>query len=235
MLSGCSGSPYSISRCRVEIDTIDSWLRQLARGLSALERLWIWCWSPARCCRKQADLGAVCFSWPHLSPRLAFIQPSPSASPSHRSTAIVESHDMGWGGLMSSCVPVGSCWRPVEPSWLLANAAKDAAVSPLVCCAAHLRGGLTPPPGHPLGASSWGRLSSSFIISMQVGRGSLGHPDQCSWHCTVLPTDLPCFSRGCGTHLYKVQHCAARCHGRIDTCTRTRTQSYTQDTHTHAQ
>lgn len=106
---------------------------------------------------------------------------------------------------MSSCIPVGSCWRPVEPSRLLASAGEDAAVAPLVSCAAHLRGGLTTTAWasswvHPLGAVSHLLL---LLACRQVGRGSLGHPVQCSWHCIVLPSDLPCFSRGCGTHLYQ--------------------------------
>lgn len=121
---------------------------------------------------------------PHLSPRLALIQPSPT---SHRGTAIVECHDIGWGELVSSCTPVGSCWRAVLASGQRWEGCSRVPVSTLCRTPAWWL-------NTTAWASSWGiLLGPSFIlliISMQAGRGSLRpspYGPQCSWPCTVPP------------------------------------------------
>jgi hypothetical protein len=87
-LGGCSESPYSISRCRVEVETIDSWL---AAGPSALERL-SRARSPLAGKRGKQYVGSylgIAFSGPHLTSAVVpararpQIQPSILASPHH--------------------------------------------------------------------------------------------------------------------------------------------------------
>lgn len=109
--------------------------------------------------------------------------PQPWSSPTHPALILISitSHHGNCRMLAHTRANLYTCWQ------LLAVVGEDSAVlalcqrwegctamSSLVCCAAHLRGGLTPPAGHPLGASSWGRLLIFFIISMQVGGASLG-------------------------------------------------------------
>lgn len=111
--------------------------------------------------------------------------PQPWSSPPHPALILISitSHHGNCRMSAHTRANLCTCWQLLavvgEHSAVLALCQRwegCPAMSPLVCCAAHLRGGLTPPAGHPLGASSWGRLLIFFIISMQVGRGSLSLP-----------------------------------------------------------
>lgn len=158
-------------------------------------------------------LGAVCFSWHHhlTSPHLtsAVVQPwsSPhSRASQHRSitaTVIVKCRDIGGGAhsCQTVCLAVAGqlvAGESIQPFW-------TQQLSLLACRAAHLRGGLTPPAGHPLGTSSllvvlllacrWGEdpwsPSVQLLVASQRSAVSLAR----LWYPSVPES--------------RVQHCAA--------------------------
>lgn len=176
----------------------DRLLGQLARGLSALEQLWaavesrrIW----GRC----AFPGLAS---PHLSPRLlALVQPS-SVSASHHIAARQLSNvtTWGWGRLVSSCAPVGSCWRAVLALWSCWEECSSRVPVSRLCRT----------PAWWLNTTAW---ASSWGILLGHPLGAIFHlllllacrwgEDPWAFRSSARGIDLPCLSRGCGTHLYQ--------------------------------
>lgn len=168
----------------------------------------------------------MCFFWPHLT------SPQPPSS-LHPALTLITARQLsnvatwagaGWWLPAHLLAVAGSCWRPSSRSgrsgpWPVLGR-KDAGrlawqpgVPVTELCRTPAWYGLTPPAGHPLGTSSRGHLSSSFIISMQVGRGSLGLPSSPRGLCAVLVRSTARSAVFLAAPVVpictRVQHCAA--------------------------
>lgn len=176
---------------------------------------------------------------------LSLTSPQPPFSlylASHRITAIVKCREIGWYTSGYPLAVVG------EPSWSFKIELDRCGqmgrwgglqnVSSLVCCAAHLRGGLTPTPGHPLGAISCLLLACMWRGDPWPPSGARG---------IVPPSDLPSLARldyqdypsvgglwaaQKGTNSTRI-HCAV-VPPWPSTCIRTHTQTHTHNAHAHA-